>query len=131
MQRDMSSPMDASLSTRNQGQLINTETTVTSMQRVGNLREVPVQGRHAVPMKTLGNRPVSTNPSLSMFNGPGFGVSRAQGLADITVTGLGTTSLKWILASMVGGVILWKLTAGRRAKSKAALSKATAALKDI
>jgi hypothetical protein len=131
MQRDMSSPMDASLSTRNQGQLISTEMMVTQARRVGNMREVNIDAAGPRPIPTSRARAVQVRPPLALPAGPGFGISRAQGLQDITVTGLGTTNLKWIGVSMLAGIILWKLTAGRRAKTQAALQKASQALKEV
>lgn len=110
MMRDMSSPMDASLSTRNQGQLISTEQVVTRPVRVGNMREVPLE--------SPGNR----NLSLPQAR-------RAKGLADITVTGLGTTSWAWLGVAALSGIVLWKLTAGKRAKAQARAARAVAALK--
>lgn len=113
MQRDLSSPMDASMSTRNQGQLVSTQNVVTQVHRVGDMREIPLRSA----------RPVAAP------RGAGFGVTRAQGLSDVTVSALGTTSLKWIGVSMLAGIVLWKLTAGRRAKAQERTSKAIAALK--
>ncbi|NEN87971.1 MAG: hypothetical protein F6K48_03215 [Okeania sp. SIO3H1] len=136
MQRDMSSPMDASLSTRNQGQLVSTQQVVTQTRRVGSgMREVPLehsQARRIARGSAFADRPapgMNQNTAVGITRGAGFGVSKAQGLSDITVTSLGTTSLKWIGVSMVAGIVLWKLTLGARSKAKARTAKAMAALK--
>jgi len=130
MQRDMSSPMDASLSTRNQGQLISTQTVVTGVHRVGDMRQVDITPSGSRPVPTVRPRGLPFRPILPLVRGPGQGVTPAQGLQDITVTGLGSTNLKWIAVSMLAGIVLWKLTAGRRAKTKEALAKASQALKE-
>lgn len=117
MNRDMSSPMDASLSTRNQGQLISTATQVTSMQRVGSMRQVPMEKP----------RPVSVPQAPAFAVRPAF-----QNLSDISVTGLGTTTLKWVGLSALGGIILWHLmTSGRRTRQRIAQQQAREAVRDI
>lgn len=133
MQRDLSSPMDASMSTRNQGQLVSTQSVVTQVRRVGNMRQTSIQHPQAsrVPRgQHFQDRPIGSIGKASPLSlGRGFGVSRAQGLSEITINALGTTSWKWIGASMLAGIVLWKLTAGRRNKAKERTSKAIAALK--
>lgn len=116
MNRDMSSPMDASLSTRNQGQLISTATQVTT-KRVGDMRQVPLDRSHP----------------MALQRAPAFQVRpAAQGLSDISITGLGSTNLKWIGISALGGVILWHLlTSGRRARKDMAQAKAREAVKAL
>lgn len=136
MNRDMSSPMDASLSTRNQGQLVSTQQVVTRTHRVGSgMREVPLEhssvkriprGPAYADRRAVG---MDQDTSLPLARGAGFGVSKAQGLSNIEVTGLGTTTIKWIGVSMIAGIVLWKLTAGRRAKYKDKTAKAIQALK--
>lgn len=110
MQRDMSSPMDASLSSRNNGQLISTQSVVTQAQRIGNMQPVP--------MDSKGVRPIPTT-----------GVVPATGLSDITVTGLGTTSLKWILVAMAAGAVAFRMAYGKKA-GKQRRQEAISALKD-
>jgi hypothetical protein len=110
MQRDMSSHMDAALSTRNQGQLINQQTTVTRPVRMGNMREIP--GKQAVPVRRAGG--MNANATRSLI----------PGLSDVTVTGLGTTSWAWIGVSAIAGIVLWKLTAGKRRSTSERIGKA-------
>lgn len=95
MQRDMSSPMDASLSSRNNGQLINTQSVVTQARRIGNLQPVP--------MDSKGVRPIPSRAAVP-----------ATGLQDITVTGLGTTNLKWLLVAAAAGAVAFRLMYGRK-----------------
>lgn len=116
MNRDMSSPMDASLSTRNQGQLISQQTSVTTTKRVGDMREVALDKSKI--------RPVERSPE--------FSVRPAQSLSDVTITGLGTTTLKWVGISAMGGIILWHmLTSGRRTRQRLAQQQARRAVRDI
>jgi len=117
MNRDMSSPMDASLSTRNQGQLISTATQVTTTKRVGDMRQVPLDQPQA----------------RAMARGPAYGVRPiAQSLSDVSVTGLGSTTLKWVGVSAVAGIVLWHLLlSGRRARKSMAQTKAREAVKDL
>lgn len=117
MNRDMSSPMDASLSTRNQGQLISQQTSVTTTKRVGDMREVALDKSKI--------RPVERSPE--------FAVRPArEGLSDISITGLGTTTLKWVGVSAIGGIILWHmLTSGRRTRQRMARQKAREAVRNI
>ena len=107
MMRDMSSPMDASLSTRNQGQLVSTETVVTRPTRVGNLRPVPAVTKPITPLASEGQK-----------------VRPATGLGEITVPGLGTASWKWLGVAAVAGIVLWKLSSGKRKAASEATRKA-------
>lgn len=110
MQRDMSSPMDASLSSRGNGQLINTQSVVTQARRIGNMQPVPMDSRGVRPL-------------------PVAGVVPAAGLQDLTVTGLGTTSLKWVLLSMAAGAVAFRILYGKKT-SKQRRQEAISALKD-
>jgi hypothetical protein len=109
MHRDMSSPMDASLATRNEGQLISTQQMVSRPVRVGNMREVHLASRQPTSIQ----RPQAR---------------RMTSLADINVDGLGSTTWKWLAVAAVGGVVAWHFTAGQRAKARRKVSAARAAL---
>lgn len=117
MQRDMSSPLDASMSTRNQGQLISEETVITHASRTPGLQELPAvahTSHQRIPGTGMGK----------VMRGQGYG--QPQGLAEfsLNVPYLGTLDMKTLAVGVLFGAILYKFTGGARAKMKAKLSRA-------
>lgn len=76
MQRDMSSPMDATMATRSAGQLVNQQKTVTTTTRAG-----PIESLRTPYPKYL---PAAYRPSCAAVAGidiPGIGQVSWKGLA--------------------------------------------------
>lgn len=102
MDRTLSSDIDSALSTRNQGQLVSTQRVTTQTLRTPGLVPVPNAGAaKPLPPGTL------------------------QGF-DLTVPWIGTINWKSLAAGALVGVVLWKLTAGRRQKATQRAKEAVA-----
>lgn len=104
MDRTLSSDIDSALSTRNQGQLVSTQRVTTETLRTPGLIPVPNAGS-AKPL-----------PPGTLQGGLGF--------VDVTVPYIGTINWKSLALGAGIGLLVWKLTAGRRQRAKAAVVKA-------
>ena len=105
MDRTLSSDIDSALSTRNQGQLVSTQRVTTETLRTPGLIPVPNAG---------GARPLP--PGTLQGGGLGF--------VDVTVPYIGTINWKSLALGAGIGLVVWKLTAARRQRAKAAVVKA-------
>jgi len=118
MQRDMSYALDGAFSTRNQGQLMTLAKVQTKAMRTPGL--LPA-GRKNNPRALKG-----AGMGARKY-GPGMG-SRAPGMAGFAVELPFFGELKWSqLALGAGlGLLVWKLTAGKRDSAKKQIARALA-----
>jgi hypothetical protein len=111
-ERDMSSYLDASLSTRQQGQLISARQVVTRTVRAGDgLKELPGP---EVNYDTTDQR---FRPQSISAPGPGrvphLGAKRAAGLADFELPYVGKLDLKSLAVGAGVGALIYMIMKGR------------------
>jgi len=101
MQRDMTSPMDAALATRMQGQLVSAQKVTNPAVRVGYMARVPGPENKIRPASGMDNRKI-----------------RPLGVSGIEMPDQSTMIMLGIAA--VAGAVLYHVVIGKRAARRSA-----------
>lgn len=97
MQREMSSHLDASFSTRGNGQLVNEEVVTTRARRTGDMQEMATPG-----LNRDGQYSLQTNQTRPSGGLAGNEMLPGMGAFDVTVPVFGT--LNWMQISLGAGI---------------------------
>ena len=97
MQREMSSHLEASFSTRGNGQLVSEEVVATQAQRVGPMQEVPAPGLNRDGQYSLQTNRVRKASGLS-----GNDMLPGMGAVDLSLPFFGPVN--WKILALGGGV---------------------------
>lgn len=110
MQREMSSHLDASFSTRGSGQLVNEEVVATRAKRIGPMEEMPPQGLPRDGQYNL-------QPTTQAIMLPGMGA------LELTVPFFGTLNWKQLALGAGLGVVAYMMFTKKTRKMRQAKAR--------